>query len=506
MTAPSEPGAGAPAEDVDPTPTPVAAPAATATTAAGPAAEGSGTHRPRRKRHVLVIVLIVVTSLLAFVTALGTWVRRQALDTDAWVAASNEALADPTVRQALSTYVVNELYSNVDVAGQFQDRLPDDLKGLAGPLAGALRAPATEAVDRLLATSQFRSLWEQVNRRAHETLVRILEDKARAGLSTDGGTVKLDLSELLHEVGTQLGLPSGVLDKIPANAGQLTLVQSDALADAQRAVRILRFMSVFLFIVVVALYGLAVYLADGWRRVAARNIGIAIVLVGLALAVVQRMVGNYITESIVDVPANRPAVKAIWLIGTELLRDISRNLVAIGIIVFLFALFAGPTRAARWLRAHVAPVFRARPGVLWGSAGAIFLLLVLWGPLPVLRTWYGFIAGAVVLAAAVEGLRRQCVRELDEGTLPVVHRPDLGRVTRRFGRHDGTDATGAAAGGPSDAGGSVAVAAPPSTATELERLRALHTSGALTDDEYAAAKAGLLGGTPAAGDAAEPSA
>ena len=338
MTAPSEPGAELPAEDID------AAQASATTATADAATADAGANRPRRKRHVLVIVLIVITSLLAFVTALGTWVRRQALDTDAWVSTSNEVLADPTVRDALSTYVVNELYNNVDVAGQFQERLPDDLKGLAGPLAGALRGPATEAVDRLLATSQFRSLWEQVNRRAHETLVRILEDKTRAGLSTAEGTVTLDLGELLQEVGQQLGLPSAVLDRIPPDAGQLTLVRSDALADAQKAVRILKVTSVALFLLVIALYGLSVYLADGWRRLAVRDIGIAVVLVGLSLAVVQRMVGRYITDSIVEVPANRPAMAAIWDIGTELLRDISRNLVAIGIVVFLFALFAGPLR------------------------------------------------------------------------------------------------------------------------------------------------------------------
>jgi hypothetical protein len=491
VTAPSEPGAELPAEDID-------AAQATATTATVDAATAdAGAQRPRRKRHVLVIVLIVVTSLLAFVTALGTWVRRQALDTDAWVSASNEVLADPVVRDALSTYVVNELYANVDVAGQFQERLPDDLKGLAGPLAGALREPATVAVDRLLATSQFRSLWEQVNRRAHETLVRVLEDKTRAGLSTAEGTVTLDLSELMREVGQQLGLPSGVLDRISADAGHLTLVSSDALANAQKAVRVLKVASVAFFLLVIALYALAVYLADGWRRVAVRDIGIAVVLVGLALAVVQRMVGNYISDSIVEVPANRPAVDAIWLIGTKLLRDIARNLVATGILVFLFALFAGPLRSARWLRAHIAPLFRSRPGLVWGGAGAIFLLLVLWGPLPILRTWYGFIAGAVILGAAVEALRRQCVRELDEGTLPVVTRPDLGGITRRFSRHDSTSAApdgGVGSTGPPRGTGTGTGSA--GTAAELERLQVLHASGGLTDAEFAAAKANLLGSSP----------
>ena len=43
----------------------------------------------------------------------------------------------------------NDLYDQVDVAGELQAKLPTDLQGLAGPLAGALRSPATGAVDRL---------------------------------------------------------------------------------------------------------------------------------------------------------------------------------------------------------------------------------------------------------------------------------------------------------------------------------------------------------------------
>ena len=41
-------------------------------------------------------------------------------------------------------------------------------------------------------------------------------------------------------------------------------------------------------------------------------------------------------------------------------------------------------------------------------------------------------------------------------------------------------------------------------AAELERLQALHASGGLTDEEFAAAKAGLLGSSaPAATSTAE---
>ena len=68
--------------------------------------------------------------------------KRQALDTDNWVSASSEMLEDPTIRAALSEYLVNELYQAVDVKAQLAEQLPDQFQGLAGPLAGALREPA----------------------------------------------------------------------------------------------------------------------------------------------------------------------------------------------------------------------------------------------------------------------------------------------------------------------------------------------------------------------------
>ena len=52
-----------------------------------------------RVRHIVVPVLIVVASLLAVLSATSVWVRRQALDTDAWVNASSDMLANKDVQK-----------------------------------------------------------------------------------------------------------------------------------------------------------------------------------------------------------------------------------------------------------------------------------------------------------------------------------------------------------------------------------------------------------------------
>ena len=47
-------------------------------------------------------------------------------------------LDDQDVREALSVYIVDQLYRNVDVEARLEQRLPEDLDGLSAPLAGAL--------------------------------------------------------------------------------------------------------------------------------------------------------------------------------------------------------------------------------------------------------------------------------------------------------------------------------------------------------------------------------
>ena len=140
-------------------------------------------------------------------------------------------------------YLVNELYENVDVAGDLEQRLPEQLKPLAGPVAGALRQPATDAVDRLLDTPAVQQLWVEASSLAQQKLVNVVEDKTGHGISTGDGEVTLDLGELVQQLGTELGLSSSVLDRIPPDAGVITVMQSDRLATAQTVVKVLRVLS-----------------------------------------------------------------------------------------------------------------------------------------------------------------------------------------------------------------------------------------------------------------------
>jgi hypothetical protein len=59
-------------------------------------------------------VLFALGTLIIFVGSLTLWVKRQALDTDAWVDTSSQLLENDEVRMALSVYIVDQLYANAD--------------------------------------------------------------------------------------------------------------------------------------------------------------------------------------------------------------------------------------------------------------------------------------------------------------------------------------------------------------------------------------------------------
>ncbi|HEY5874994.1 MAG TPA: hypothetical protein VIT64_06820, partial [Ilumatobacteraceae bacterium] len=152
-------------------------------------------------------------------------------------------------------------------------------------------------------------------------------------------------------------------------------------------------------------------LAQGWRRLALRNVGIAMLVVGLLALVARRMLGNYLVDNFGEVEQNRDIAATVWAIATSLLRDIGWNIVAVAVLLVLAAVLGGPSRPARAIRGLVGPSVIARPGMLWGVASLLVLLLLLWAPLPVLETWWGALIAIAVFAVAVEAFRRCCQQD-----------------------------------------------------------------------------------------------
>jgi hypothetical protein len=363
-----------------------------------------------RWRRFTIWTLIVVTSLIAVVGISTLWVKRQVLDNKSFSDASAKVIADPEVRAALSTFLVNELYDNVDVAAAIESKLPEGVKPIAGTLAGALRQPATNAIDQILARPRVQQLFINAVSVAHEKLVNVLENKTGRGISTGEGVVTLDLHELVTELGQQIGLSDEALAKIPADAGVITLMKSDQLSALQKGVKLIHVLSAWLLIAVLLLYALAIWLARGHRRETLRNVGWAFAIVGLFVLLIHRAIGNYAIDALVQ-PVNKEPAHRVYLIESSILRQIGIATVAYGLIVVVGAVLAGPTRWATSIRRHLAPTLNDSAAIAWGALAGLVVLLAAWGPTHALRTWWGILLFAGLLALGLVAFRRQTLRE-----------------------------------------------------------------------------------------------
>jgi hypothetical protein len=371
-----------------------------------------------RGRRIAIWTLLVGATILGIVSILTTWVDRQMLDNNAWTNASTQVIESKEVRTALSTYLVNQLYDSVDVAGSLQQQLPENLKPLADPIASALRQPATTTAASILARPRVQSLWINATSLAHQKLVNVLENKTGNGIETGNGVVTINLHTLVTELAADLGLPGKIVQQLPADAGVITVLRSDQLSTAQSGVRAIRVLSVWLLILVVGMFALAVYLARGARRVTLRNVGWAFVIVGLVILVVRRWLGNYAINELTS-PTYNGSVHDVWLIGTSILGQIAGAAVLYGIVTVAAATLAGPTRAAVAARRLIAPTLNRQPAIAAAAVGTVYLLLVLWGPTHALRKWWGILFFACLLAAGIFVLRRQTLAEFPSAGEPT---------------------------------------------------------------------------------------
>jgi hypothetical protein len=367
-----------------------------------------------RRRSVIIWTLIVLASLLALVSALTVWSKQQLLDTDKFTSSSAKLLANDEIRATLSTRLVDLLDERVDVQSQLAEKLPPRAKSVAPAIAAAIQNSTAQVINAFLATSQAQALWERANRRAHGALVNVLEGKDAGPISTANGDVVLDLRPFIKRIAERLGVGDRLKERAPPDSGEIVLLKSDQLDAAQKAVRALNALSSWLWLAVVALLALAVYLAQGRRRAALEHVGIALLIVGVLLLVVRRFVGNAIVDSLAQTEASKPAVHAVWLIETDLLRDLALGLVFYGLFALLAGILAGPSRPAVAVRSWLAPTWRQRPVLVYVVAALLFLLFIAWGPSGGSRRLLGVLILAALVALGLEVWRRQTLREFPE--------------------------------------------------------------------------------------------
>jgi len=447
-------------------------------------------------------VLVVLGSVLAFLSVFAIWTERQALNTDDWVDTSGRLIQDPTIREAVGDYLVDQLYENVDVEEELSDILPGETKDLAGPISGGLRQVAGDGANRVLETSTAQELWKGANRTAHEELIAVLEEK-EGTVSTEEGEVSLNLGSLVTNLADQVGIGANLAEKLPPDAGRFTILRSDQLKTAQDIVVAIKGLALVLSLLTFFCFGLAIYLAREERWVTVLFCGVGLIAAGFAVIVAREISGGIVVDQLVVEESARPAAESAWSIGTSLMTSIATTVIVIGVLFGIAGWLASPTSSARSTRKFLAPALREYPAYVYAALAIVVGIYFIQAPTQNLRSFLTTLVIAGLAAFGIHELRKQAAEEFPdaeygdffgrtrERVAGAVKDANLGERASKLRlpemRKPEAEAT------PSEA---------PTQALDddtriarLERLATLHEKGILDEEELAAEKARVLSGT-----------
>jgi hypothetical protein len=172
---------------------------------------------------------------------------------------------------------------------------------------------------------------------------------------------------------------------------------------------VLDFTSWFLYIVIVAMYAAAVYLAVGRRRQMLRSVGIGLIVGGLSVLLIRAVGIRTSVEHFVADATNKPLAELVGSVMTVLLRQMAWTGVVYGVLIIAFSALLGPSRWAVATRRWVAGVTESTAAVVGVCLGVV-LLLLWWSPGGAFDRWItalvlvGLVIGAII-ALVVSGRR-----------------------------------------------------------------------------------------------------
>lgn len=460
-----------------------------------------------RGRRRTVKALVVLGSVFAFLSVFAIWTERQALNSDDWVQTSDRLIEDSTIRKAVGNYLVDQLYANVDVEQELKEILPGDTKELAGPVSGGLRQVAGDGADQVLQTTTAQDLWQDANRTAHEQLLAVLEDDKDA-VSTEEGEVTLQLGSLVTNLAAEVGIGEQLAEKLPPDAGEVTILRSDQLRTAQDIAIAVKGLAIVLTLLTFLCFGLAIYLSRDERWVTVLFCGVGLIAAGFAVIVAREVAGGIVVGQLVDDQSIEPAAEAAWSIATSLMISIATTVIVVGALFVLAGWLASPTGGARSVRRVMAPALREYPAYVYAGLAILVGFYFLSAPTQNLRSFLTTLLVAGLAAFGIHELRKQANEENpDVGFDDVFGRTRDRMVGAVKSANIGERASklrlpemrmpggeGGEGGERIDGAGGAAVDDEEVRLRRLERLGELHAKGVLTDEELAAEKARIFGG------------
>jgi hypothetical protein len=346
----------------------------------------------RKLRQIVAAILVVLFCILLPVTYVVTWTHYTTLNTKGFVDTVKPIGTDPAVIAVASADLTNQIYTSLNPQQTIAGFLPPKASFLAAPIANGLKGYVQTAINKVLSSSQFQTLWVQALTFAHTQLISVLNGNSKA-VTTSNGQVVLDLVPLLNNaLQSMSGFISGVVGKpvklpaitastvpstackqisnaigrtLPDNCAQIPLFPADKLDQARHAVRLFNAIMILLLILTPVVAALALWASRRKRRTLLQLSAGGV----LGLVVIRRVV-IWLENTLANTgqPANKPARRAILSYLFRNYFAVSRWVLLGLLVVFLAALVTGPYPWAVSLRRAA-----ARFGTqVWNALGVVY--------------------------------------------------------------------------------------------------------------------------------------
>jgi hypothetical protein len=292
-------------------------------------------------RKIVVALLVILGCLILILASMAFWARFTLLNTNGWVNAVGPIPQNQVLAQSISTYLVGELFQEVDVNQAVTEMLPPNFQMLSAPLSGALQSLVQDTITSFIQSDIFNAVWVGVNKNVHAVVVGVLRREGDL-VYLQSGQLVVDFSELVDFIKSTFGLDEINLDRI--NNGRIVLLESQKVAVLQEVVHYLDTLGLLLPILSLVFYA-AAWFVSLWRRVTIFWIGIAVAITMLISLIIYEVIQSAIFISITD-PLASIIGREIWDVVTAGLTTQTILIMVIGILIAVGAWLAGPNPKA----------------------------------------------------------------------------------------------------------------------------------------------------------------
>jgi hypothetical protein len=345
--------------------TPVTAPAVAADDPTSAPAETAP-----RWRSIASTICGVLAVLFLTLSLVGIWARVTVFDSSKVSDIVADALDDPTVTSGLATWVTDQVFAAVDAESTVSGILPTNLERFAPTLVAGAQSFVDQGVDRALANPDVQQALARAVERAHQALMTLLQgDGLVDGITVSDGAVTVNLLPLVGR-GLSIVQGLGLFDDLeipeltragdpdqqiaqleaatgrdlPADFGQLTVFESDRLAEAQASVQnaqrmfaLFKRATVLLAVLAIAFLAATALLArDRWHAALLLALGVTVGVV-LSRAVVHRVLDE--APDLAAGPAGKAAISDILGAATQGLLRLNALVALLAALAAVLALF-----------------------------------------------------------------------------------------------------------------------------------------------------------------------